>query len=162
MDISKIEPGNKDVVNVFITCVKGSKDFYEYDKKTETFILKKVLDIPFPGAYGFIPKTHHIDAKVLDTLVLVSSQVQQGVVLPSRPIGIIRLKGNIPDDVLIAVSISDKNFEQIDDISQIENLNNLKEFLEKFKESEVEYVFDAEHAKKSIEIAINLYKKEFE
>jgi len=159
MDISKIEPGNKSVVNVFIECIKGSKDFYEYDEKTSTFILRKVLDIQFPSCYGFVPKTHHIDAKPLDVLVLVSNQIQQGVVLPARPIGIIRLKGNVPDDVLIAVPISDKSFEQINDISQIENLDRLKEFLETFKESKVEYVFDAEHAKKSIETAINLYKK---
>ena len=162
MDITQIEPGNKDVINVFINSIKGSKDLYEYDKKTGAFILKKVSEIEFPGAYGFIPKTHHIDANPLDVLVLVSIQVQQGIVLPARPIGIIRLKGNIPDDVLIAVPISDKNFEQINDISQIENLDQLKEFLEAFKESKVEYVFDVEHAKRSIEIAINLYKKEFE
>jgi inorganic pyrophosphatase len=162
MDISKIEPGNKDVVNVFIECVKGTKDFYGYDKKTETFILKRVLEIPFPDGYGFIPKTHHIDAEPLDVLVLISNQLQQGVVLPARPIGVIRLKGNVPDDVLIAVSISDKSFESINDISQVENLDELKRFLEIFKESTVEYVFDAEHAKKSIETSINLYKKEFE
>ncbi|NIM47355.1 MAG: hypothetical protein GTN40_04345 [Candidatus Aenigmarchaeota archaeon] len=159
MDISKIEPGGKNTVNVFIKCIKGTKDFYEYDKKTETFMLKKVLEIPFPGAYGFIPKTHHIDAEPLDVLVLVSNQIQQGVVLPARPVGVIRLKGDVPDDVLIAVPISDKSFEQINDISQIENLEELKRFLESFKESTVEYVFDAEHAKKSIETAINLYKK---
>ena len=162
MDISKIEPGGKDSVNVFINCIKGTKDFYEYDKKTETFILKKVLEVPFPGVYGFIPKTHHIDARPLDVLVLISNQIQQGIVLPARPIGVIRLKGDVPDDVLIAVPISDKNFDQINDITQIGNLEQLKSFLEIFKESKVEYVFDAEHAKKSIETAIKLYKKELE
>ncbi len=161
MDVLKIEPGNKDVVNVFIRCAKGSKELYEYDKKTETFVLKKVLEIPFPGAYGFIPRTHHIDAQPLDVIVLVSNKIQQGVVLPARPIGVIRLKGDIPDDVLITVSISDKSFEQTNDISQVENLDELKRFLESFKESTVEYVFDFKHAKKSIETAINLYKKEF-
>lgn len=159
MDVSKIEPGNSDVVNVFIECIKGSKDFYRYDEKTSTFILKRVLENSFPGAYGFIPKTHHIDAKPLDVLVLISDQVQQGIVLPAKPIGVIRLKGNVPDDVLIAVPISDRSFEQINDVSQVKNLDELKKFLETFKESEVEYTFDAEHAKKSIEIAINLFKR---
>lgn len=162
MDISKIEPGNKDVVNVFIECIKGSKDFYEYDKETETFILKKVLDFPFPGAYGLIPKTHHIDAEPLDVLVLISNNIQQGIVLPARPIGVIRMKGNVPDDVLVAVPISDKSFERINDISKINNLEELKKFLESFKGSKVEFVFDNIHARKSIETAINLYKKEFE
>jgi len=162
MDISKIEPGGKDMVNVFIECVKNSKDFYEYDEETETFILRKVLDIAFPGAYGFIPRTHHIDAKLLDVLVLISNQVEQGIVLPARPIGVIRLKGNVPDDVLIAVPISDRSFERINDISKINNLDDIKGFLERFKGLSVEFVFDAEHAKRSVEVAISLYKKEFE
>jgi len=161
MDISKIEPGNKDVVNVFIECVKNSKDFYEYDPKTETFILRKVLDITFPGVYGFIPNTHHIDAEPLDVLVLVSNDIQQGIVLPARPIGVIRLKGNVPDDVLIAVPISDKTFNRINDITKLSNIEDIKKFLERFKGLRVEYVFDAKHAKRSIDVAIELYKKEF-
>jgi inorganic pyrophosphatase len=162
MDISKIEPGNRDVVNVFITCVKDSKDFYEYDKKTDNFILKRVLNISFPGVYGFIPKTHHIDAEPLDTLVLTSDQIQQGIVLPARPIGVVRLKANVPDDVLIAVPISDRSFEGVNDVTKINNLEEIKKFLEAFKGLGVESVFDSEHAKKSVEVAINLYKKEFE
>jgi len=162
MDTTKIEPGDGDVVNVFITCVKGSKDFYEYDKKTDNFILKRVLNISFPGVYGFISKTHHIDAEPLDTLVLTSDQIQQGIVLPARPIGIIRMKSNVPDDVLIAVPISDRSFEGVNDATKISNLEEIKKFLEAFKGLKVEYVFDSEHAKKSVGVAINLYKKEFE
>ena len=58
MDISKLEPGYANKINVFIECLKDSKDFCEYDKKTEGFILKKVLKYPFPGCYGFVPRTH--------------------------------------------------------------------------------------------------------
>ena len=162
MDISKTEPGDKDSVNVFIECVKDSKDFYEYDSETDTFTLRRVLDLPFPGVYGFVPKTHHIDAEPLDVLVLISNNIQQSVVLPARPVGVIRIKGNVPDDILIAVPIVDKSFEGIDDISKINNLEEIKRFLETFKGSHVEFVFDVNHAKKSIEAAINLYKKEFE
>ena len=162
MDITKIESGDRNIVNVFIECMKGSKDFCEYDSDADTFMMRKILNIPFPGAYGFIPRTHHIDAEPLDVLVLVSNGVQEGVVLPAKPIGVIRLKGNIPDDVLIAVPASDKNFEKINDISQINNLEDIKKFLEDFKGSKVEFVFDSEHAKRSVETAINLYKKEFE
>lgn len=162
MDITKIEPGNRDVVNVFITCVKGSKDFYEYDSKTDTFILKRVLNILFPGVYGFVPKTHHIDAEPLDVLVLVSNHIQQGVVLPSRPIGVIRMKGKVPDDIMVAVPISDQSFGKISDVSKLSELEEIKSFLEAFKGLKVEFVFDAEHAKRTIENAISLYKREFE
>lgn len=162
MDTSKIEPGSKDIVNVFITCMKGSKDFYEYDKKTDNFVLKKVLNIPFPGAYGFIPKTHHIDAEPLDTLVLILDQVQQGIILPARPIGVVRLRSSVPDDILVAVPISDEKFERTNDLTRINGLEEVKNFLEKFKGLRVESVLGPEHAKKSVEAAINLYKKEFE
>ena len=162
MDISKIEPGNKDVVNIFITCTKGSKDFYEYDKKTDNFILRKVLNISFPGVYGFVPKTHHIDAEPLDALVLISDTIQQGIVLPARPIGVIRLRSSVPDDILIAVPISDNNFEKTSDVTKVNELEELKKFLEEFKELKVESVLDSEHAKKSVENAIKLYKREFE
>ena len=162
MDISKIEPGNRDVVNVFITCMKDSKDYYEYDFKTDTFILRKVLDISFPGVYGFIPRTHHIDAEPLDTMVMTSNQIQQGIVIPARPLGIIRMRTSVPDDILIAVPISDKSFGSIRDATGINNFEEIKNFLEKFKELKVESVLDSEHAKRSVENAIKLYKEEFE
>jgi inorganic pyrophosphatase len=163
MDISKIEPGNEDKTNVFIECVKDSKSFYNYDNKSGLFILKKMLKIAFPGSYGFIPRTHHIDAKPLDVLILTSESLQQGIIVQSKPIGLIRLRAEIPDDVLIAISTADKEFENTVDISNIskETLDNLKEFLEQFKELEIENVFNAEHAKKSIRHAIELYKREF-
>lgn len=162
MDISKIEPGSRDVVNVFITCIKGSKDFYEYDDETDNFVLKKVLNASFPGVYGFIPRTHHIDAEPLDTLILISDQIQQGIVLPARPIGVIRLRSDVPDDILVAVPISDDAFKNVNDVSKISNLDEIKKFLEAFKGLKVEDVFGSEHAKRSIETAINLYKREFE
>ena len=162
MNVSKLTPGDTNQVNVFVESVKGSKDFYEYDENSDNFILKETLDLPFPGAYGFIAKTHHIDAKPLDVLVLMSGQAQQGVVLPARPIGVIRLKGDmLPDDVLITVAASDKSMNHICNINDID-LEEVKKFLESFKKSKVEFVFNVAHAKKSIDAAIQLYKKEYE
>jgi inorganic pyrophosphatase len=162
MNVSKISPGDANLVNVFVECMKDSRDFYEYDKDTDNFILKEVLDISFPGAYGFIPKTHHIDGEPLDVLVLISDQTKQGIILPSRPIGVMRLKGKaVPDDVLIAVAVADKNFNKIKDITFIDT-EDVKNFLESFKKSKVEFVFDAAHAQRSVDAAIRLYKREFE
>ena len=163
MDISKLEPGYSHKINVFIECLKDSKDFCKYDKKTQGFVLKGVLKTPFPGCYGFVPKTHHIDAEPLDVLVLTSDPLQQGIVLEARPIGIVRLKNKIVDDILIAVSLADKKFENLFDLSKLSktSLERIKQFLEEFKNMEVENIFDAEHAKRSVEHAIGLYKKEF-
>jgi inorganic pyrophosphatase len=163
MDISKIEPGDMDVVNVFMESEKGSKSYYKYDSKTGMFNLKKVLKSQFPGSLGFIPKTHHVDGELLDVLVLASDSMEQGIVVQARPIGLIRMRSEIPDDILIAASVADSDFEKITDLSKIDEstLKSLKEFLEEFKGMKVENVFDSEHAKKAVRKSIELYQKEF-
>jgi len=164
MDINKLEPGLPNKINVLITSEKDSRDYCELDEKSETFILKKVLSKPFPGFYGFIPRTHHIDAEPLDVLVLTSEPIKQGIVIQARPIGLIRLRGNVPDDVLIAVLLADKNFENTQNLLSLEKeeIESLKDFLEELKGKEVEGIFEASHARKSVEHAIELYKREFE
>ena len=155
-----MEPGSTNKINVLITSEKDSKDYYEFDKKSEAFVLKKVLAESFPAFYGFIPKTHHIDGELLDVLVLTNEPLKQGIVVKVKPIGFIRLGGNVPDDILVAVLNGDERKDLLS--LNKEELDKLKIFLEAFKEKEVEDVFGADHAKKSIEHAIELYKKEFE
>ena len=163
MNISEIEPGDMEAVNVFIESEKGSKSYYKYDGKTGMFNLKKVMKLPFTGSFGFIPKTHHVDGEPLDVIVLASDSIEQGIVVQSRPIGLIRMKSEIPDEILVAVPIADSEFEDLIDLSEVnENImKELKEFLEQFKDMKVEDVFDSEHAKKAIRRSIELYQKEF-
>ncbi|MFH1473859.1 MAG: inorganic diphosphatase [Candidatus Aenigmatarchaeota archaeon] len=161
MDISKVEPGDKYMVNVFVESTKGSTNYYKYNKKMGLFTLNKILESPFPGCYGFIPRTHHIDAKPLDVLLLTSGQIQKGTVVPSKPIGLIRLRAEIPDDILVAVPLADKEFDNVTDLSTInkETLDNFKMFLEQFKQLKVENIYDSERAKKAVRRAIELYKR---
>jgi inorganic pyrophosphatase len=161
MDISKIEPGNKNMINVFVESEKGSKNCYEYDAKLGLFKLKKVLKTAFPGSHGFIPKTHHVDGKTLDVLVLSSDTIRQGTLVQVKPIGSIRMKADIPDIVLIAVPVTDEDFSVYKNITEIgeDTINNLKTFLEEFKALQVGDVFDSENARKAVERATELYKK---
>jgi inorganic pyrophosphatase len=161
MDISKIGPGNKDLVNVFVESVKGTKSYYKYDKKMDVFVLKKILEVPFPGSYGFIPRTHHIDAKPMDAMIISSDPINKGIIVQAKPIGMIRLRSEIPDDVLIVVAIADMKFEKIKDLSTLNKdiLDNLKAFLEQFKELKIENVFDSERAKKAVGRSIELHRK---
>jgi inorganic pyrophosphatase len=160
MEINKIEPGLPNKINILITSEKGSRDLCDFDSESEAFVLKKVLSNPFPAFYGFIPKTHHIDAEPLDVLLLTNEPIRQGIVVQARPIGLIRLRGKIPDDILVAVLPA----EQPKDLLSLEReeLEKLKSFLEELKEKEVENVFGLSHAMKSVEKAIELYKREFE
>ncbi|MEM5778426.1 MAG: inorganic diphosphatase [Candidatus Aenigmatarchaeota archaeon] len=158
MEISKIEPGSQNQFNVLITCEKNSRDYCEYDEKSDAFILKKVLSQSFPGYYGFIPKTHHIDAEPLDVLILTEEPLKQGIVVKVKPIGLIRLRSKIPDDVLIATLNETKDLLSLEK----ETLERLKSFLEELKGKEIEEIFGIEKAKKAVERAIELYKREFE
>lgn len=164
MNISKVEPGDARIINVFIECTKGSKNFCEYDNKSGIFILKKVLNSPFPDCYGFVPRTHHIDAEPLDVLVLTNGPLEQGIVIQAKPIGIVRLKNKLIDDILIAVSLMDKEFEKVNDLLKLEDktIREIEGFLEDFKNMKVENIFGVEHARRSVEHAIELYKREFE
>ena len=161
MDISKIGSGNKDLVNVFVESVKGSKSHYRYDRKTGVFVLKKILEIPFPGSYGFIPRTHHIDARPMDAMIISSDPINKGIVVQGKPIGMIRLRADIPDDVLVVVPAADMVFEKTKDFSalDVDIQNSLKAFLELFKELKIEAVFDSERAKRAVARSIELYRK---
>jgi inorganic pyrophosphatase len=164
MDVSKIEPGDEKEANVFIVSEKGSKNFYEYDKQKELFVLKKILKSPFPGCYGYIPKTHHNDANLLDVIIVSSEPMEKGIVTKCRPIGLIRFRAEIPDDVLIAISIADNELKNVKNLSELDDQikNNINTFLEEFKELKIENIFDSERAKKAINHAIELYKREFD
>jgi inorganic pyrophosphatase len=164
MEVEKLGAGSPDRVNVLITSEKDTRSYCELDVKSETFMLKKVLNKPFPGPYGFVPKTHHIDAEPLDVLVLTDVPLKQGMVIQVRPIGLIRLRGNIPDDVLIADLVGDKKSEKAQDLLSLnqEQLEELKNFLEDFKGMKIENIFGAAHAVKSFEKAVELYKRKFE
>jgi len=164
MEIDKLESSTPNKVNVLVTSEKDSRDFCEYDEESETFVLKKVLEDPFPSFYGFIPKTHHIDGEPLDVLVLSNEPLRQGIVIKARPIGLIRLRGKIPDDILIAILLTDKEYEKTKDLLSLEKeeLEKIKSFLEELKGKEVENVFGVGHATKSVECAIELYRREFE
>jgi inorganic pyrophosphatase len=161
MDISELQPGNKDLVNVFVESEKGSKNYYKYDAKKGMFTLKKVLKTPFPGSFGFIPKTHHVDGETLDVLILASDSIEQGIIVEARPIGMIRMKSEIPDDILVAVPIADNEFKDVTDLSKVDNdtMKSLKAFVEEFKEMKVENVFDSEHAENAVRRSIELYRR---
>jgi inorganic pyrophosphatase len=163
MDTNKLEPGSSDKINVFITSEKGSKDYCEFDQRSGAFILRKILSRPFPGFYGFVPRTHNIDAEPLCAIVLTVEKLRQDMVIQARPIGLIRLKGAVPEDVLVTVLIND-SFIKTQDLLTLdeEELEELKNFLEELKGERFQDVFGAEHAIRSFEHSVELYKKEFQ
>jgi inorganic pyrophosphatase len=68
-------PKITDVINVIVEIPKGSRNKYEYDKKTDMIRLDRVLfsSIFYVGDYGMIPQTLSEDGDPLDVLVLVTN-----------------------------------------------------------------------------------------
>ena len=145
---------------VFIECSKDSKNIYEYNKESEDIKLKEVFSEHFPFNYGFIPKTHH-DTGKLDAVVLSSEPFESGSVVEVKPIGNVRLGGMPEDDIIITVPLADKEFSGTNDIKDLSDhdVKKISMFLETFKKTKIKEVFDVEHAKKVIKIAIEKYER---
>jgi len=143
---------------VFIQISKGSKNFYTKDEESGIMTMVKTIKEPFPGNYGIIPNTHHDDSEVLDAIILSEEAIEPGSFVKIKPIGVIRLKGQVNDDIIISVpygvdtnDVSDLSMKQLDEITG---------YFERFKNLKTQKVFDSEHAKKIVEHAINRWKRE--
>ena len=168
-----IETGPKipSVINVIVEIPKGSQNKYEYDKKRGIIKLDRVLFSPFfyPGEYGIIPQTYAEDGDPMDALVLVSNHTYPGVLIESRPIGMLRMKdGGEMDNKILCVAKDDIRYENLKDITDLDKhyLKEIGHFFEVYKQLEGKKVEilgwkNAASAKKEVLAGIKLYKKNF-
>ena len=167
-----IPSGDKDsnTVNVIIEVVSGSRDKYEYNLKWDTFVLDRVLhsSVVFPVEYGFIPQTWYDDDDPLDIMVMSYEPLEVGCVVKVRPVGVLIMEDEEGEDPkVLSVPVNDPRFDGINDISDVHphKLKEIQEFFETYKRLEphkwVKFKTwkNADEAKKIIEYAINLYKK---
>ena len=168
-----IETGSKvpSVINVIVEIPKGSQNKYEYDKKHGVIKLDRVLFSPFfyPGEYGIIPQTFAEDGDPMDALVLVTNPTYPGVLIESRPIGMLQMKdGGEMDDKILCVAKDDIRFENVNDLSDLEKHipKEIAHFFASYKQLEGKKVEilgwkNAASAKKAISAGIKLYQKTF-
>jgi inorganic pyrophosphatase len=130
-------------INVFIEIPQTSRVKYELDKKTGAIFVDRFLHtaMVFPFNYGFIPKTLAQDKDPVDVMVISSQQVIPGVVIPSRPIGLLEMEDEAGIDTKIAAVPDEKidpNMNQIKDVKHlsISLKNQIKHFFEHYKELE--------------------------
>ena len=137
----RLSPGSNppSVVNVVVEVPKGSQNKYEYHEEENFFKLDRVLFSPlhYPGDYGFIPRTMAGDP--LDALILVTHPNYPGIVVESRPIGLLRMiDSGVLDDKIICVPVHDPRFDRYKNVSDVD-LHVLKEiahFFQIYKELE--------------------------
>ena len=168
-----IETGPKvpSVINVIVEIPKGSQNKYEYDKKRGIIKLDRVLFSPFfyPGEYGIIPQTYAEDGDPMDALVLVTNHTYPGVLIESRPIGMLRMKdcGEM-DNKILCVAKDDVRYDNLKDITDLDKhyLQEIGHFFEVYKHLEGKKVEilgwkNAASAKKEVLAGIKLYQKKF-
>jgi inorganic pyrophosphatase len=168
LNIGKHAP---DIINVVVEIPKGSMNKYEYDKENNIIKLDRVLFSPlhYPGDYGMIPRTLGEDGDPLDALVLVTNPTYPGVLIESRPIGLLRMNdAGLVDDKILCVPKDDPRYDSLRGIDDME-LHTLKEmahFFQVYKDLEgkkVEIVgwYDVDEAKNVIMRSIELYNEKF-
>ena len=149
MDLDSISSGGKppEEINVVIEITGGgfggSPVKYEFDKDSGGIFVDRIINTSmfYPCNYGFIPNTLHADGDPTDVLVLLDIPLQPGIVIPCRPIGVLKMEddGGL-DDKIIAVPT-----EKIDpfqaDIKDLDDLSNktkerIAHFFEHYKDLE--------------------------
>lgn len=132
-----------EVVNVYVEIPEGVSVKYELDKESGVIFVDRFLytDMNYPFNYGFIPGTLAEDGDPVDILVLSSKPVVPGVVIPSRPIGMLEMEDEAGiDNKVVAVPTQkiDQKFKDFNDVTDIpeKTRDELKFFFENYKKSE--------------------------
>ena len=134
-------------VHVLIETPKGSCNKYEYDPATSLFFLRKILPsgVVFPLDFGFVPATKSMNGNPLEALVLMEQPTFPGIVVPCRPIGILKARqkdkkgdGFIRNDRLLLVAKDSKVYSNVREISDLEDyfINSINHFFEYYHERE--------------------------
>lgn len=112
-------PSGTDVphtINAVIEIPKGSSNKYEYDKELNVFRLDRTLYSPvhYPGAYGFVPRTHSEDGDPLDVVVIVEGHTFPGCLIEVRPLGVLVMRDEMGlDHKILAVPTKDPRMRDV-------------------------------------------------
>jgi inorganic pyrophosphatase len=122
------------LVNVVIEIQKGSVNKYELDKKTGRIFLDRVngtASLGYPADYGYVPDTLCEDGDPLDAMIIIDESVPQSVVVPARPIGVLRMVDDGEgDEKLICVAANDVTKDHIQHVDDLGG--NFKPMVEHF------------------------------
>lgn len=166
-----IDPGNTSVMHAIIEIPKGSKNKYEIDKETGIISLDRAMHTAqdYPVDYGFVPQTLWDDDDALDVCIITTYPLYPGILVPFRPVGILRMEdGGESDDKVLGVPADDPRFDEIQDSKDI-NTHTIKEiqhFFETYKQLQDKKVIfkgigTAKDAQESFDRARALYTEKF-
>jgi inorganic pyrophosphatase len=111
-----------EIVNVIIEIRRGERNKYEMNKETGYLTLDRVngTTLGYPTDYGYVPGTLCDDGDPLDALLIIDESVPHGVLVPCRPIGVLRMvDAGENDEKLIVVPTDDISKDGIRDLADL-------------------------------------------
>jgi inorganic pyrophosphatase len=112
----------EELISAFIEITRGSRNKYEFDEKTGTWHLDRVLysSVHYPTDYGWVPDTLAEDGDHLDVLVLVQEPTFPGCMIECRPLGGLDMSDEAgPDFKVLAVPSIDPRFSHYQTLEQV-------------------------------------------
>ena len=146
MSLNNVSPG-ADAPNVFNVVIEIPMNAdpikYEVDKETGAIFVDRFMStaMHYPTNYGYVPQTLSGDGDPVDVLVITPFPLIPGVVVPCRPIGILKMEDEAGMDGKVLAVPTDKilpiyaNWQKPEDLSPMQ-LNAISHFFEHYKDLE--------------------------
>ena len=146
MSLDNVTPGTgvPDSFNVIIEIPMNADPVkYEVDKATGAIFVDRFMStsMHYPTNYGYVPKTISGDGAPVDVLVITPVPLIPGVVVPCRPIGILKMQDEAGDDGKVLAVPIDKILSIYTQWQKPEDLNPMRlktiaHFFEHYKDLE--------------------------
>ena len=127
--------------DVTIEIPTGSRVKYEIDHETHRLRLDRVLftSMQYPANYGYFEDTLGEDGDPLDALVyLPGVELLPGVLVESRPIGVLNMTDDGGGDAKLVCVPADKRFDHIQELEDLDEwfTKEVEHFFERYKDLE--------------------------
>lgn len=127
--------------DVTIEIPEGSRVKYEIDHETHRLRLDRVLFTPmqYPTHYGYFDDTLGEDGDPLDAMVWIPGvDLVPGVVVESRPIGVLNMTDDGGGDAKLLCVPKDKRFDHIQELEDVDQWTRqeIEHFFTRYKDLE--------------------------
>lgn len=157
------------IIQMVVEIPKGTSNKYEYDWKTKTMILDRVLYGAnfYPGEYGYIAETLDYDGDPLDVISLITYPTFTGCLIEVRILGMIKMiDGGEVDTKLFGVVNSDPRFNDYQELKDVPQhlRDEIVNFFLQYKELQKKKVIiegwgDLKEALTELTICKNMFKQ---